>query len=42
MTNYAAGMTAEKLGHEQTMAVAREAAKAKVRRLLRRFLEGYS
>jgi len=41
MTNYAAGMTADKLGHEQTMAVAREAA-GRVRRLLRRFLEGYS
>jgi purine nucleotide phosphorylase len=40
MTNYAAGMTAEKLGHEQTMAVAREAA-GKVRGLLRAFLEGY-
>jgi inosine/guanosine/xanthosine phosphorylase family protein len=41
MTNYAAGMTADKLGHEQTMAVAREAAGG-VPRLLRRFLEGYS
>jgi len=41
MTNYAAGMTADKLGHEQTMAVAREAA-GRVRRLLRRFLEDYS
>ena len=40
MTNYAAGMSHDKLGHEQTMAVAREAAD-KVRRLLRSFLEGY-
>jgi purine nucleotide phosphorylase len=40
MTNYAAGLSRDKLGHEQTMAVAREAA-GKVRRLLRGFLEGY-
>ena len=40
MTNYAAGMSHDKLGHEQTMAVAREAAD-RVRRLLRIFLEGY-
>jgi inosine/guanosine/xanthosine phosphorylase family protein len=40
MTNYAAGMSHDKLGHEQTMAVAREAA-GKVRGLLRAFLEGY-
>ena len=40
MTNYAAGMSHDKLGHEQTMAVAREAAD-RVRRLLRAFLEGY-
>lgn len=40
MTNYAAGMSHDKLGHEQTMAVAREAAE-RVRRLLRAFLEGY-
>ena len=41
MTNYAAGMSHDKLGHEQTMAVAREAAE-RVRRLLRAFLEGYN
>ncbi|MSP77349.1 MAG: purine-nucleoside phosphorylase [Rhodospirillaceae bacterium] len=41
MTNYAAGLTAEKLGHEQTLAVARESAD-RVRRLLRTFLERYS
>jgi xanthosine phosphorylase len=40
MTNYAAGMSHDKLGHEQTMAVAREAA-GKVRGLLLAFLEGY-
>ncbi|MFI5001945.1 MAG: purine-nucleoside phosphorylase [Reyranellales bacterium] len=40
MTNYAAGMSHDKLGHEQTMAVAREAAD-RVRRLLRAFLDGY-
>jgi inosine/guanosine/xanthosine phosphorylase family protein len=41
MTNYAAGMADEKLGHEQTIAVAREAA-GRVRKLLRTFLERYS
>jgi purine nucleotide phosphorylase len=40
MTNYAAGMSHDKLGHEQTMAVAGEAA-GRVRGLLRAFLEGY-
>lgn len=40
MTNYAAGMTAEALGHAQTLAVANEAA-GSVRRLLRTFLEDY-
>jgi len=40
MTNYAAGMSHDKLGHEQTMAVAQEAA-GKVCGLLRAFLEGY-
>jgi len=41
ITNYAAGMTDEKLGHAQTLAVAGEAA-GSVRRLLRAFLEGYT
>jgi purine-nucleoside phosphorylase len=41
MTNYAAGMSRDKLGHKQTMAVARQAA-GTVRRLLRAFLEGYN
>jgi purine-nucleoside phosphorylase len=41
MTNYAAGMAEEKLGHQQTLAVAREAA-GRVRLLLRTFLERYS
>ena len=41
MTNYAAGLTDDKLGHEQTIAVAREAA-GRVRKLLRTFLERYS
>lgn len=41
MTNFAAGLTRDKLGHEQTLAVAQEAG-GRVRRLLRRFLEGYS
>jgi len=41
MTNYAAGLTKDKLGHAQTLAVAQEAA-GRVRRLLRNFLEGYS
>jgi purine nucleoside phosphorylase len=40
MTNFAAGLTHDKLGHEQTLAVAREAS-GNVRRLLRAFLEGY-
>ena len=40
MTNYAAGMSHDKLGHEQTMTVARQAA-GTVGRLLRAFLEGY-
>ena len=40
MTNYAAGMSHDKLGHEQTMAVAREAAD-RVRHVLRGFLEDY-
>ena len=40
MTNYAAGLGGEPLSHEQTMAVANEAA-GKVRRLLRTFLERY-
>jgi purine nucleoside phosphorylase len=41
MTNYAAGLTNDKFGHAQTLAVAQEAA-GRVRRLLRRFLEDYS
>ena len=41
ITNYAAGMSDEVLGHVQTLAVA-EAAEGKVRRLLRTFLEGYA
>ncbi len=41
MTNYAAGMVAGGIGHEQTITVA-NAASHDVRRLLRRFLEGYS
>lgn len=41
MTNFAAGLTHDKLGHEQTMAVA-GAASGKVRRLLRLFLEHYA
>jgi purine nucleoside phosphorylase len=40
MTNFAAGLTHDKLGHEQTLAVAHEAS-GNVRRLLRAFLEGY-
>ncbi len=40
MTNYAAGMSRDKLGHEQTMSVARESA-ATVGRLLHAFLEDY-
>lgn len=39
MTNYAAGLVPGKLGHEQTIAVAKAAA-ADVQRLLRVFLEG--
>jgi purine nucleotide phosphorylase len=41
MTNYAAGLGHDKLGHEQTLAVAHEAS-AKVRKLLRLFLEQYA
>ncbi|HYD08127.1 MAG TPA: purine-nucleoside phosphorylase [Reyranella sp.] len=41
MTNYAAGMVPGGIGHEQTIATA-NAASADLRRLLRRFLEGYS
>lgn len=41
MTNYAAGMAPDKLGHELTMSVAK-AASADVCRLLRAFLERYS
>jgi purine nucleotide phosphorylase len=41
MTNYAAGMVPGGIGHEQTISVA-NAASNDVRRLLRRFLEGYS
>jgi purine nucleotide phosphorylase len=41
MTNYAAGMVAGGIGHEQTISVA-NAASHDVGRLLRRFLEGYS
>jgi len=40
MTNYAAGMGGDTLGHEQTLAVAREAS-GKVCRVLRAFLERY-
>lgn len=40
MTNYAAGLSADKLGHEQTLAVARESEDG-MRRLLRLFLEQY-
>jgi inosine/guanosine/xanthosine phosphorylase family protein len=40
MTNYAAGLAPGKLGHEQTMSVAKAAA-GDVRRLLRVFLERY-
>jgi inosine/guanosine/xanthosine phosphorylase family protein len=40
MTNYAAGLSQDKLGHEQTLAVAREASD-KVRKLLRLFLKQY-
>jgi len=41
MTNYAAGMVAGGIGHDQTIATA-NAASHDLRRLLRRFLEGYS
>lgn len=41
MTNYAAGMVVGGIGHEQTITTA-NAASAELRRLLRRFLEGYS
>jgi purine nucleotide phosphorylase len=41
MTNYAAGMVAGGIGHEQTIATA-NAASHDLSRLLRRFLEGYS
>ena len=41
MTNYAAGLVAGGIGHEQTIATA-NAASSDLRRLLRRFLEGYS
>jgi purine nucleotide phosphorylase len=40
MTNYAAGLVAGPLGHEQTMAVAKKAA-ADVQSVLTRFLENY-
>ena len=40
MTNYAAGMGGDTLGHQQTLAVAREAS-GKVCRVLRAFLERY-
>lgn len=40
MTNFAAGLTHDKLGHLQTLAVAAEAS-GKIRRLLRLFLEHY-
>ena len=41
MTNFAAGLSHDKLGHEQTLAVAREAS-GKMRHLLRLFLEHYA
>ena len=41
MTNYAAGLSRDKLGHEQTIAVARES-EGGMRRLLRLFLEQYT
>lgn len=41
MTNYAAGMEAGGIGHDQTLAVANKASHD-LRRLLRRFLEGYA
>lgn len=41
MTNFAAGMVAGGIGHEQTITVANQAS-GDVRRLLRAFLEGYA
>ena len=41
MTNYAAGLSREKLGHDQTLAVARES-EGRMRHLLRLFLEPYA
>jgi purine nucleoside phosphorylase len=41
MTNYAAGMVAGGIGHEQTITVANQAS-GDVRRLLKAFLESYS
>lgn len=41
MTNYAAGLGGDKLGHHQTLAVARES-EGRMRRLLRLFLEQYA
>jgi inosine/guanosine/xanthosine phosphorylase family protein len=41
MTNYAAGLSHDKFGHEQTLAVAHEAS-GKMRKLLRLFLEDYA
>ena len=41
MTNYAAGLSREKLGHDQTLAVARES-EGRMRHLLRLFLEQYA
>ena len=40
ITNYAAGLSREKLGHDQTLAVARES-EGRMRCLLRLFLEQY-
>jgi purine nucleoside phosphorylase len=40
MTNYAAGLGGDALGHDQTLAVAREAS-GTVRQVLRAFLERY-
>jgi inosine/guanosine/xanthosine phosphorylase family protein len=41
ITNYAAGLGGDKLGHEQTLAVARES-EGRMRRLLRLFIEQYA
>ncbi|MDP1752277.1 MAG: purine-nucleoside phosphorylase, partial [Reyranella sp.] len=41
MTNYAAGLSRDKLGHDQTLAVARDSEDS-MRRLLRLFLEQYA